>query len=493
MKKFLLFISVLFFFTISRAQWFPNDNSFSSGTYSDVGWPAGKTMTIPAGNTVTFANTTSGSGHLVVAGNLIINGGLQVGQTLSVLAGGKLTVNGYLYLSGSTTLTLSGEITCNSMQTQGAFTLANGSKLTVTGDLTTQKDITFPQNSIISIGGTYAIDGSSPPPTVIIDGPAVFEVGTLDLNPALAKFIINSNSVVKAGSVQTSGLLTVNGTLNVTNKFLSDAGNLTLNSSGKINATDVWFDNPNNKIYGIIKAANEVVFHNGPNTMDCPAQIITKYLKNQSGPNPINGSGYIEVSSSLTGNGNALTASASIVANIATIGSGGNPGSATPGTKATACDGTLPVSFGQVQAFISQSGLQVSWTTLSETNNDHFEIEASADGKQFSKIGENIRSKAENGSTASTTSYNVEIPASSVLSVAALGLLAGAFGFRRNKNLSKAYAIVAVALLTVLGFSCSKSSDEINTSEVQDVYVRVIQVDKDGSRKTSDIVKAIKE
>ncbi len=46
----------------------------------------------------------------------------------------------------------------------------------------------------------------------------------------------------------------------------------------------------------------------------------------------------------------------------------------------------LPVTFGSVNAAIRNNSLSVNWTTEKETANDHFEIEASADGQQFKKL-----------------------------------------------------------------------------------------------------------
>src|SRR5690606_13813905 len=49
---------------------------------------------------------------------------------------------------------------------------------------------------------------------------------------------------------------------------------------------------------------------------------------------------------------------------------------------------TLPVNFGDITAVFKDGRLQVNWSTITEINNSHFEIEASVDGKTFSKLGE---------------------------------------------------------------------------------------------------------
>ena len=48
----------------------------------------------------------------------------------------------------------------------------------------------------------------------------------------------------------------------------------------------------------------------------------------------------------------------------------------------------LPVEWINVSASNSREGNYISWSTASEVNNSHFEIERSIDGKSFSKVGE---------------------------------------------------------------------------------------------------------
>ncbi len=293
-------------------------------------------------------------------------------------------------------------------------------------------------------------------------------------------------------NVQVNGSIVVNagGVVNTTGNFIKYGSSLTINQGALFTTAGNFTAGVSTTLQGILTVGGTLTLTSGPVTLACPGQIYTQNFINNSGPNVIAGSGYIEITGSFTGS-NPLTASSQITINAA--GGTGNPGNATPGTKATACNGSLPVNFGTLQASVSANQLTVHWTTLSETNNDHFEIEASADGRNFHKIGEDIASKNENGNASSATNYSVNIPASSLLSVTALALLAVVLGFRRNRTLPKVYTVIAIALLTLLGYSCSKSSGEINRSDVQDLYVRVIQIDKDGSRKASDIVKAIKE
>ncbi len=50
----------------------------------------------------------------------------------------------------------------------------------------------------------------------------------------------------------------------------------------------------------------------------------------------------------------------------------------------------LPVKFGDIKVYQKNSGIQVDWTSFSEVNVDHYEIERSQDGQQFSIAGQVI-------------------------------------------------------------------------------------------------------
>ncbi|WP_157530761.1 T9SS type A sorting domain-containing protein [Hymenobacter norwichensis] len=63
----------------------------------------------------------------------------------------------------------------------------------------------------------------------------------------------------------------------------------------------------------------------------------------------------------------------------------------------------LPVELVSFEAERTSSGVQCSWKTASEKNNSHFEVERSADGHQFEKVGR----VAGKGSLAGTHSYNL--------------------------------------------------------------------------------------
>ena len=68
-------------------------------------------------------------------------------------------------------------------------------------------------------------------------------------------------------------------------------------------------------------------------------------------------------------------------------GSGGNDMGIAYDNIAVTGTFALPVSFGTIKALQKATGIEVSWSTYSERNLNHFEIERSLNGQQFSFIG----------------------------------------------------------------------------------------------------------
>ena len=145
---------------------------------------------------------------------------------------------------------------------------------------------------------------------------------------------------------------------------------------------------------------------------------------------------------------------------------------------------TLPVVFDKLEAFVTGSQLFVNWTTNSETNNSHFEIEASADGKTFTKIGQ-VQSKAVNGNSGLPLSYDYSTSLSGIaLSALPIALLLLGAVYRRRKSL--AILLLAGSLISMM-YSCNKTSDAIQ-DDGKKIFIRVVQVDIDGTSAPSKVV-----
>jgi hypothetical protein len=84
--------------------------------------------------------------------------------------------------------------------------------------------------------------------------------------------------------------------------------------------------------------------------------------------------------------------------------SGGGGGSASGGTPPTSGPGPYAVNLSAFSGYATPIANELAWQTLSETNNDKFEVEGSIDGKEFAKAGE-VKSLASGGNSTKTLNY----------------------------------------------------------------------------------------
>ena len=150
----------------------------------------------------------------------------------------------------------------------------------------------------------------------------------------------------------------------------------------------------------------------------------------------------------------------------------------------------LPVTFGAVTATLKDGALAVNWTTETEINNDHFNIDASADGIHFITIG-TVSSLASDGMSKTKLHYQFKktIPADISLTLG-IGLLTlGGLGSVVNRKRR-----VSCMFITLLGgaiFYAGCTKKEILSSADGKLYIRVVQVDKDRVSSSSKVVAAV--
>ncbi|MBZ4187870.1 hypothetical protein [Niabella beijingensis] len=155
---------------------------------------------------------------------------------------------------------------------------------------------------------------------------------------------------------------------------------------------------------------------------------------------------------------------------------------------------SLPVTFGPVQAAVSDGSLLVQWSTVSEQNCDHFDVEISGDGVEFTRAG-TVASRSAEGHSSAVINYELSIrqPAAN----RALALSAAAFlGFlllirRRNRQQLLLTMIAGSTMLSLV--SCQKGDAAVDVPEGSVLYVRIAQVDTDGTVAYSRIVKVTGE
>lgn len=150
----------------------------------------------------------------------------------------------------------------------------------------------------------------------------------------------------------------------------------------------------------------------------------------------------------------------------------------------------LPVTFDKVQATQSNGQLKVLWLTSSETNNDHFDVEVSKNGKDFTKIA-TIKSKAVSGNSSTPLQYEFTTPVSAI-SLAAISLFLAILSIG-VKNRGRQATLLFTTLLTTIFFISCQKGNIVQREAANKIFVRVAQVDIDGTKSYSKIVKVIEE
>ncbi len=152
-------------------------------------------------------------------------------------------------------------------------------------------------------------------------------------------------------------------------------------------------------------------------------------------------------------------------------------------------DQVLPVRFGVVNATLKESMLSVNWTTLSETNCSHYIVEASANGSSFKTISDKIFTRASEGNSYTPLQYR--FTRSYTIFQAMTLLLLGLSVFSKRKFSPAACLIIISGILIIS--SCKKSGSDIAYNKDHELYIRVVQVDEDGTKSYSEIIKVVQQ
>lgn len=142
----------------------------------------------------------------------------------------------------------------------------------------------------------------------------------------------------------------------------------------------------------------------------------------------------------------------------------------------------LSATFSNISATLTGNGLEVAWSTLTENNNSHFDIEISKDGKAFTRLG-TVKSKSATGNSNVKLDYAYQssIPASLTFGVLAFMALLPAFKKRRRMLPFLFFVIIACIN------GCTKNSG-MSVEGNQKLFVRIAQVDIDGTKSYSKII-----
>ena len=153
---------------------------------------------------------------------------------------------------------------------------------------------------------------------------------------------------------------------------------------------------------------------------------------------------------------------------------------------------SLPVTWGVITAFIKNSQLVVSWITESETNSKEFIVEGSIDGKKWHELG---RVTTSNGNSPTPQRYNFANSSSSIM----LGLSFAVFtllnlSYSRKQKLKLLIIVIFCSGITLLSYSCNKNQNiDLQAGQSGCKFIRIAQVDIDGSKKYSKVVSVVNE
>jgi hypothetical protein len=154
--------------------------------------------------------------------------------------------------------------------------------------------------------------------------------------------------------------------------------------------------------------------------------------------------------------------------------------------------GVLPVSLTDFNASLSKAGvLKADWKTASEQNNSHFIVQSSVDGKVWKDLGR--KDAVENATTGATYHFETNIGVVSMAGFGILSILLLPFS-KRSRNRYRYLAMLAVIAVVIT--SCAKDKNELmntkgisgDSSDKGTIYVRLAQVDLDGTTTYSDVV-----
>lgn len=158
------------------------------------------------------------------------------------------------------------------------------------------------------------------------------------------------------------------------------------------------------------------------------------------------------------------------------------------GDSEDATCGPLPVKFGNISAIYKADGIFLTWSTLSETNVNHYDIEVSKDGLNFRKVGEVSSKNIDN--TSMNNTYEFTIADSALLGSIPFLLILGTLAARRNRK-----NIVIVMLTIAIAFTWigCKKSNTTNAMDTEKTYLRIVEVDNTGAKQFSKVIQVTKQ
>lgn len=373
-----------------------------------------------------------------------------------------------------------GNIVDNASQSQGA----TGGGIDALGDGQLRITNTEFANNTINKAGTQAVYKGS-----------AISLRTGNSKPAPVLTLVNS-LVYYSGAENFPVLYNAAGTAHSINSTLFNAQGAVLymnaNTSNTIENSILWTGAANTDVMTAGSGSPAVTFTNSTYTAIYPPSIIvTAHNASTSDPlfnNPAAGNFTLQAASPAINGGDNTLYNTSTYGNADLAGYSRIANNIIDMGAYEANSITLPVAFGDLAALVRNGVLQVSWTTQTETHNDHFDIEVSANGTVFHKIA-SVSSKAPDGNSNASLHYQYDTAAAAAgtLGLGGLGLLGMLVSFRKKRRIWALMVLAAGLLL----YSCAKKETLTKTGSSR--YLRIVNVDKDGTKTYSKVVQVTRE
>ena len=392
--KYILFISLVSllasftqltaqnYYTSKDGNW-KSKSTWQSNNDPGTGWIGWKADTIFIDHHV-ILNQNLAAGFVLIISN---TGSIDGKSDLTTDSNGEIIADGNLEVK-NLTLNNFEKIDINSNLTISDNFIINGgsSDININGDFYVGNDFTNNSgSSSLVLNGISTIDGN----VTLYNNAPIINNGNMTINGTTTigtnAGITNNDTITTNGTVSNGGTIDNSGTFNANQEFTNSWGGQ-LTNSGDFIAQD--------------NLTNQGSIDN-TNTIDVGGDIENDYSSE------INNNGSITVDGSVDNNGEISGSGSTLVGGTmdtsdGTITESGNicsqDGSSNPVTNGESnidpavsiCgqtdDTPLPVELIEFNTSETSEGVELSWTTASEINNDYFTIQRAVDNSDFENI-----------------------------------------------------------------------------------------------------------
>lgn len=145
----------------------------------------------------------------------------------------------------------------------------------------------------------------------------------------------------------------------------------------------------------------------------------------------------------------------------------------------------LAIHFNFLRASVKNDRLTVSWEISGMANTGQYLVQLSKDGREFATV-DTVQSESYTDIGTGSKIYEYDIPLNR--SVATLGFIA-MFGLLGKVKTKRRLPVIILFLFSILGITaCSKRAFSVSPGQKENIYIRIVALDKDGGDEISNVV-----